>query len=373
MKDCSQTGGFALFGSPTAAAAAAGGVVASGTEEKGGSTRPMAVKSHGKGTSSSGGDLVPDGSAAVLARANSLPSGGARTTCTTVVLAELAAVTAEQPSAGHREHVQRCASSPLLETASLGDVGVGSVIPAPGKPLLLEESKTPASPENGTRFEEHEGTAEDGWSAAAAADGLATSITRTGTATMTASYSPPTGRQTDTHTGCGNDAATEGNKLNNRNSDSPAPLATMAAAATSASATAAATTAATTTPAATAAGRTAAATEAAAASTTTTRTTAGDKSIDAGHSSCSSEHWSDLFRDKRLMEDNFRRRALLRELFLSPAERGEGRGNEYPDEYGTGGAEPEKRNSGACGRLRKTSGKGASFLFCTDKSHAQPR
>ncbi|CAM9338673.1 unnamed protein product, partial [Ectocarpus sp. 4 AP-2014] len=340
VKDGPHPGSIALIGSPTTSGAGGGG---GAPEEKGGATRPRAVKSHGKGISSSGGGLVPDGSAAVHARAKSLQSAGARTT--TVVVAEPGVGTAEKPSAGHREHVRRCPSSPLLEKTSLGEVGVGSVIPAPGKSLLLE-NKTPTSPGQGRRIEEHEGTAEDGGSAAAAANGPATSSTRTGTATMTAGYSLPKGRQGDTHTGCGNDGASDSNKMANRNNDSPAPPATKATAATSA---------------ATSAGTLTTTTAAAAPSTTTTRRTAGDEPIDAGHSSCSSEHWSDLFRDKRLMEDNFRRRTLQRELYLSPTELGEGRGNRYPDEDGRGGAESEKRNSGGCGRLRKTSGKGASL------------
>ncbi|CAM9319203.1 unnamed protein product, partial [Ectocarpus sp. 13 AM-2016] len=363
VKDGLHTGSNTLIGSPTTTGAGAGVAAGAGAtgapEEKEGATRPRAVKGHGKGISSSGGGLVPDGSAAVHARAKSVPSAGAR--ATTVAVAEPGVGTVEKPSAGRRKHVQRCTSSPLSEKTSLGDVGIGDVILTPGKSLLLEENDTPTNPGHGRRIEEHEGTAEDGRSVAAAADGPATSITRTGTAPMTAGYSLPRGRQGDTHTGCGDDRAADSNN------DSSASPATTAAAATSAAATTAATTtaataatAATTTAATTAAAAAtvATATAAVAASTPTTRTTAGYKSIDAGHSSCSSEHWSDLFRDKRLMEDNFRRRALLRELYLSPAERGEARGNRYPDEDGRGGAESEKRNSGSYGRLRKTSGKG---------------
>ncbi|CAM9868643.1 unnamed protein product, partial [Ectocarpus sp. 6 AP-2014] len=352
VKDGPHTGSIALISSPTTAGAAgaAGAAEATGArEEKGGATRPRAVKGHGKGIISGGGGLVPDGSAAVHARARSLPNAGARTT--TAVVAEPGVGTVEKPPAGHREHVQRCASSPLLERTSHGNVGVGAVIPAPGKSLLLEENKTPASPGHGGRsIEEHEGTAQNGGSAAATADGPATSNTCIGTATMTAGYSLPKGRQGDTNTERGNDSATDSNN------DSPEPPTTTAAAATSAATKTAAATA------ATAVATTIAATAVPAASTTTTRTTAGDKSIDAGHSSCSSEHWSDLFRDKRLMEDNFRRRALLRELYLSPAERREGRGSRYPDEDERGGAESEQRNSGGCGRRRKTSGKGASLV-----------
>ncbi|CAM9788396.1 unnamed protein product, partial [Ectocarpus fasciculatus] len=343
-KDRPHTGSIALIGGPTAAGASAAGAGATGdSEEKGGATRPRAVKSQGKGIRSSGGNLVPHGSAVVRAKARSLPNAGRRTT--TVIVAEPGVGTTEQPSAGPREHVQRCASSPLLEKTPLGDVG-------PGKFLLLEENKTPGSPENGRGIEKHGGTAEDGGSAAAATDGPATSITPTGTATMTAGYSPSKGRQGDMNAGCGDDDVTDCKM--NRNSGSPAPQATtVAAAATTAATSAAATTAATTAAVTT--------TAAVAASTATTKTMTGDKSIDAGHSSCSSEHWSDLFRDKRLMEDNFRRRALLRELFLSPAERGEGGGNGFSFEDGRGGAESEKRNRGACGRLRKASGKGASL------------
>ncbi|CBJ32014.1 expressed unknown protein [Ectocarpus siliculosus] len=194
VKDGPHTGSIALNGSPTTAGAAGAAEATGAPEEKGGATRPWAVKSHGKGISSGGGGLVPDGSAAVHARARSLPSAGARTT--TAVVAEPGVGTVEKPTAGHREHVQRCASSPLLERTSHGNVGVGAVIPTPGKSLLLEENKTPASPGHGGRsIEEHKGTAQDGGSAAAAADGPATSSTRTGTATMTTGYSLPKGRQ----------------------------------------------------------------------------------------------------------------------------------------------------------------------------------
>ena len=65
-----------------------------------------------------------------------------------------------------------------------------------------------------------------------------------------------------------------------------------------------------------------------------------------------SEEWSEQFRDRRLMEDTFRRRALLRQLFSPDAESE----TEFPeDKYGTGAGEGGKRSGGG---FRKKSGQG---------------
>ncbi|CAM9469558.1 unnamed protein product, partial [Hapterophycus canaliculatus] len=84
-----------------------------------------------------------------------------------------------------------------------------------------------------------------------------------------------------------------------------------------------------------------------------------------------SEEWSDQFRDRRLMEDNIRRRALARQLLLledgSAEGTGEGSDLEYPEEGGGrrgGGTEAEfgTRSGGfAGGAFRKKSGNGASL------------
>eukprot|EP00752_Nemacystus_decipiens_P017735 g15902.t1 len=69
-----------------------------------------------------------------------------------------------------------------------------------------------------------------------------------------------------------------------------------------------------------------------------------------------SEEWSDQFRDRRLMEDTFRRRALLRQLFSPDAESEE----EYPeDEYDAVAGAGGKRRGG---NFRKKSGQGASLV-----------
>ena len=77
-----------------------------------------------------------------------------------------------------------------------------------------------------------------------------------------------------------------------------------------------------------------------------------------------SEEWSDQFRDRRLMEDTFRRRALLRQLFSPDAESE----TEYPeDEYGIGvGGRASGKRSG--GSLRKKSGQGEVHHAPSDSS-----
>lgn len=80
----------------------------------------------------------------------------------------------------------------------------------------------------------------------------------------------------------------------------------------------------------------------------------GDK-IDARPS----EEWSDQFRDRRLMEDTFRRRILLRQLFSPHAESE----TEYPDdEYGTG-AEAGAGGKRSGGGFRKKSGRGEHSMI----------
>lgn len=67
-----------------------------------------------------------------------------------------------------------------------------------------------------------------------------------------------------------------------------------------------------------------------------------------------SEEWSDQFRDRRLMEDNIRRRVLLRQL-LSPDAASD---KEYPEggeDAGAGAGVGGKRNGGS---FRKKSGQG---------------
>eukprot|EP00903_Cladosiphon_okamuranus_P017020 g15687.t1 len=70
-----------------------------------------------------------------------------------------------------------------------------------------------------------------------------------------------------------------------------------------------------------------------------------------------SEEWSDQFRDRRLMEDTYRRRALTRQLFSPDAESE----TEYPEDKnctGTGARAGGKHSSGS---FREKSGQGASL------------
>lgn len=71
-----------------------------------------------------------------------------------------------------------------------------------------------------------------------------------------------------------------------------------------------------------------------------------------------SEEWSDQFRDRRLMEDTFRRKALLRRLFLSPGDSDGDEDMEYPEEQ-SGGKGYGKRSCGGGGGFGRENGKGA--------------
>lgn len=70
-----------------------------------------------------------------------------------------------------------------------------------------------------------------------------------------------------------------------------------------------------------------------------------------------SEEWSDQFRDRRLMEDSFRRKALMRRLFLSPDDPDGDDCTECPEEQ-SGGKESGKRSC-AGGGFGRENGKGA--------------